>query len=60
MTRMVGSFGPSGFLVSGCLALVNVFVPLLILRLVTAAAAVVQYVGAPGLAGGGCGAAVGL
>ena len=35
MARMVGALGPSGFLVSGCLALVNVFVPLVILRLVT-------------------------
>ncbi len=35
VTRMVGSLGPNGFLVSGCLALVNVFLPLFILRRVT-------------------------
>jgi outer membrane protein assembly factor BamB len=35
VNKMVGALGPNGFLVSGCLALVNVFVPLLILRLVT-------------------------
>ncbi len=32
---MVGSLGPNGFLMSGCLALVNVFLPLGILRLAT-------------------------
>jgi outer membrane protein assembly factor BamB len=34
LARMRGALGPTGFLVSGCLAFVNVFLPLLILWLV--------------------------